>query len=310
MSDENLLPDQSFRVESTGDLTLLKKVETAIATHANDLMQKLGRYQPFPNSNAGAGTQTSGFFLRGVVDVKKTTFAATGGAGPVNADEMAPSFPAKIKDGDKVTILKTSEELTLTHQTTLDLVGRYHTVSESSHLLVFGNLVYIHGKISAPGKHIVIVAREVRTTAAGAEQAEINVDGAPINLDGTATAKLPKPQAEGGAKGDAADWDTHLTSRPVVPIFATRGKPGTDGADGQSGDPGNAAGEIYILCDTLPASSALTLHATGGRDRMDRTDKKVATVAKGAKAAGCTGCVKLSIGMVTIVGMWNRHKGG
>ena len=68
---QKLLPDQSFRSYSTGDFTLLEKVETAIAAYANGLMQKLGKYQPFPNSHAGAGTQTSGFFSHGLVDVKK-----------------------------------------------------------------------------------------------------------------------------------------------------------------------------------------------------------------------------------------------
>jgi hypothetical protein len=274
-----MLPDQSFRSDSTSDLTLLKKVETAIAAYANDLMGKLGKYQPFPNSNAGAGTQTSGFFPRGVVDVKKTTFAATGGAGPVKADDMSPNCPAKTNDGDTVTILKTSEELTLTQHTTLDLVGRYHTVSESSHLLVFGNLVYIHGKISAPGKHIVIVAREVRTIAAGGEQAEINVDGAPPGK-----AKLQKPQAQGGTAEKDADWEMY--GEENRPVWATRGTNGHDGTDGDPGDPGNAGGEIYVLCDTLPASSALTLHATGGAGQDGQPGQKGGDGGPGGKGSG------------------------
>jgi hypothetical protein len=255
---QKLLPDQSFRSNPTGDLTLLEKVEKAIAAYANGLMQQLGKYQPFPNSHAGAGTQTSGFFPHGIVNVKKTTFAATGGAGPGKVDEMAPSFPTKFTAGDTVTIVETSEELTLTKDTTLALVGRTVTVHGNTHLLVFGNVVYILGKISAPGKHIVIVAREVRTVAAGQEQAEINVDG------GTpAAALLPKSQAQGGDEGTQAGWYREIFQQEH-PIWADMGKPGHDGEDGRPGEAGKAAGEIYILCDTLPDSSALTLSATGG----------------------------------------------
>jgi hypothetical protein len=269
-SVQKLLPDQSFSV-STGDLTLLQKVETAIATYANGVMQKLGKYQPFPNSNAGVGTQTSGFFPPGVVDVKKKAFVETGGAGPVAADSMAPSYPGKIAEGDKVTIIETSEELTLTGDATLGLVGRSLSVSEktSSHLLVFGNVVSIRGKISAPGKHIVIVAREVRTVAAagGKEQAEINVDGAP-----PAAAKLPKPQAPSGTDGSPAQWSWEPFE--FKKKSARGGTWGHDGEDGQPGNAGKAAGEIYILCDTLPAYSDLTLHATGGAGQDGQPGQK------------------------------------
>jgi hypothetical protein len=265
---QKLLPDQSFRSHPTGDLTLLEKVETAIATYANGLMQTLGKSQPFPHSDTSAGTQTSGFFPHGIVNAKNKTFTATGGAGPVKADEMAPSFPTKFTAGDTVTIVETSEELTLTQHTTLALVGRFHSVSKSSHLLVFGNVIYIHGKISAPGKHIVIVAREVRTVAAGQEQAEINVDGAP-----PAAFPLPKSQAQVGDEGTPAGWYREIFQQEH-PIWAGMGKPGHDGEDGQPGEAGKAAGEIYILCDTLPDSSALTLSATGGAGQDGQPGQK------------------------------------
>jgi hypothetical protein len=256
---QKFLPDQSFRSHPTGDLTLLEKVETAIATYANGLMQTLGKSQPFPHSDTGAGTPTSGFFPHGIVNAKNKTFTATGGAGPGKANEMAPSCPAKITAGETVTIVETSEELTLKpQQTTLALVGRTISVSTSSHLLVFGNVVYIHGKISAPGKHIVIVAQEVRTVAAGQEQAEINVDGAP-----PAAAKLPKSQAQVGDEGTPAGWYREIFQQEH-PIWAGMGQPGHNGDDGGPGEAGKAAGEIYILCDTLPDSSALTLSAIGG----------------------------------------------
>ena len=263
---QKLLPDQSFRSYSTGDLTLLQKVETAIATYADGLMRKVGKYQPFPNT--GAGTRTCGFFPHGVVDVKKTTFAATGGAGPGKVDEMAPSCPAKITDGETVTIVETSEELTLTSHPTLALVGRTFSVAESSHLLVFGNVITYSGKISAPGKHIVIVAREVRTIAAGQEQAEINVDGAP-----PPAAPPPKPQAQPGGMGRSAGWYSEIFQQ-THPIWAGIGDAGHDGDEGRPGEAGKSAGESYILCDILAKSSALTLSASGGAGQDGQPGQK------------------------------------
>ena len=222
---------------------------------------------------------------------------------------MAPSCPAKITDGETVTIVETSEELTLTSHPTLALVGRTFSVAESSHLLVFGNVIYIHGKISAPGKHIVIVAREVRTIAAGQEQAEINVDGAP-----PPAAPLPKPQAQPGGMGRSAGWYSEIFQQ-THPIWAGIGDAGHDGDEGRPGEAGKSAGESYILCDILAKSSALTLSASGKRGRMVSRDKKVATGALAAQAiyistmSGTTSMIIMSIyhqGREAVVGLGGR----
>jgi|CXWL01.1.fsa_nt_gi hypothetical protein len=259
---ERVLPDQSFRCYTTKDHTILQKFELAAAKASISLMTRLGKYQPPASTNLDAVPQSAGFFPHGVVDVAKGTFTAMSGAGPGTAAESHPNFPRTVAAGELVTVIETSEELTLTQEDSLALVGGTFLVPREAptHLLVFGNVVYIRGRISAPGRHIVIFAREVRTMATKSEQAEIDVSGLPPAL-----AKPPKPQKviDGDGTGTPAGWYEKVFEQ-VRPIFAGSGKPGPDGDDGSTGDTGKAAGDIYLVCETWPAAMELKLCASGG----------------------------------------------
>ncbi len=252
------LPDQSYRCYTTQDYTILQRFESAVVNYAISLMTQQGKYQPLASPKPDAVPKPSGFFPHGVVDATKGTFTAMSGTAPRTADESYPNLPRTLAEGELVTVIETSEELTLTQEDSLVLVGRTFRVPREAptHLLVFGDVVYLRGRISAPGRHIVIFARELRTVAAGLVQAEINVDGAE-----SPKAKLPLPQAQSGKDGRSAEFTFIDVVRRV---YAEPGGAADHGMDGDPGAPGNAAGDIYIVCDAISASSELRLCASGG----------------------------------------------
>ncbi|MBX3327243.1 MAG: hypothetical protein U0223_08350 [Nitrospira sp.] len=262
VQENSVLPDQSFRCYTTKDHTILQKFESAVATYAISLMTQQGKYQPPASTNPNAVSKPVGFFPHGVVDAMKGTFTAMSGAVPRTAEESHPNVPRALAEGELVTVIETSEELTLTQEDSLALVpGTFRVPREApTHLLVFGDVVYIRGRIVAPGRHIAIFAREVRTMAIGSVQAEIDVSGLP-----PAKAKLPKPQRamDGDGTGTPAGWYVQIFEK-MHPIMPGSGKQGPDGEDGSTGDTGKAAGDIYIVCETWQDSMDVKLCASGG----------------------------------------------
>lgn len=248
-----VLPDQSYRCYETMDQTILQTFEFAVANYAISLMTQQGKYQSPASPKPDAVPAPAGFFPHGVVDATKGIFTAMSGAVPRTAEESHTNLPSALADGEAVTVIETSEELTLTQEDSIPLVGGIFRVPREAgtHLLVFGDVVYIRGRISAPGRHIVIFARELRTMAVGPAQAEINVDGAE-----PPKAKLALSPAQGGKDGRSATFTGNIHAEP--------GGPADHGKDGDSGIPGNAAGDIYIVCDAISAATDLTLCASGG----------------------------------------------
>jgi hypothetical protein len=272
----SVMPDQSFRVYSTSDLTLLTDVEKAVAKYAHDVMTKLGQLQPMPGSVTGI--PSAGFFPHGSVDWKKDAFTPST-TPALKPEDMALDYPSKLEPGERVTVVETSEYLVLTQQEKPGIIGRCFPVP-NTHLLVYGDVVCIHGKITAPGKHLVIFARELRTLANGTQKAELNV-----SAEALAELDIPKFQnaAPHGADGSSAQTDLLWTYRhpdlfgpgrwipstrrpgsPPVTKQATRGGKGQAGQDGGTGKPGLPSGDIFILCDSLSEGSDLKLICHGG----------------------------------------------
>jgi hypothetical protein len=248
------LPDQSY---STASATVkeLQEVEKAFADFAIAYAKKCGKYQAPP---PGLTPPPAGFFPHGVATVKRGTFMRMP-PGPSSATEATLDFPGKATG--PVTIVETSEPLVLIKPDASSSVkGRLYPMKSDSHLMVFGDVVTIQGKISLPGKHIVIVARELHTQALGSEGAELNVDGT-----APPAAPIPQPQAVDGDPGSAGEL--HATDHVFLTYNAkwpTPGNPGVDASNGRDGAPGNAAGDIYIFCHSLPQHFSLKLSAAGG----------------------------------------------
>jgi hypothetical protein len=207
------LADQSF-VTYEGDFVWLEYIEKLFAKYANGLTQKLGIYTALPVTDPGSGQVKTGFFRHGTIDFVRNLFAPTNTLGPVKPEEIAIEFPAtpnkpstvpgppgpSVSTASQVTVVEASEELTLVQGE--EGPGRFK-VPDWSHLVVLGNVVCIKGKISIPGKHIVIFARELRTLATGKQQAELNVDGA---LPPAPALALPAP-TDLGEKGKQGEFN-------------------------------------------------------------------------------------------------------
>lgn len=298
------LPDQSFVTNQTSDLTLLKNLEQLVAKYANGLMQNLGKYQPLPDT--GAGQAKAGFFPHGIVDYTccciaasmseynwlmpgrllfdrdaaiKNSFLPGTGPGPTAADQIAPGFPSEPPEAP-LTVIETSEELTLTDH---EKPGLEHCFTLphpwSTHLIVFGNVVRIHGKISAPGKHIVIFARELRTQADGKQGAELDVSAGPQDSE---IPKFASAAPGTGAEGPGTEEDLSVArERRVYKRLAGRGGPGPAGQNGHIGKPGSPGGEVMIVCDAIEELSALNINSSGGQGGQGQQGQKGGTGGRG-----------------------------
>jgi hypothetical protein len=224
----------------------------------------------------------------------------------LKAADVAEAYPSAIPkaENDRVTVVETSESLTLTQMNTENIRGCF-PVSSNSHLIVFGNEVCIQGKISVPGKHIVIFARELRTLAVKYkndkgedvhENAELNVDGTQL-VDGTLPALSPAKDGEAGAAAVRrqrygasifglfkilAQYTNDGNDLPGLkgwsadanPLRVDPGHPEMHGKDGGRGEEGNPGGDISILCGRVQNTSDLTLSACGGAGGQGRAGQR------------------------------------
>jgi hypothetical protein len=269
------IADQSYVIYE-GDLARLESIEKLIAKYANGLARKLGQYETIPDTNTGAGQDQPGFFRHGIVSASKEYWKAKGGEGPQWADEFTLKFPPTPAQAT-VEVIESSEELILVRG---ERGPRVIDVSSGSHLIVFGNVVCIKGKISIPGKHIVIFARELRTLAKGNEGAELNVDGkAP-----EPSALQPADRGTDGTEGTDAKCTLNFWEQPVV-TPAGNGHQGGTGKDGLPGNNGSCGGAIYIVCDTLQRTSKLSLSAAGGNGQGGQNGQKGGNGGPGGKGA-------------------------
>jgi hypothetical protein len=214
------------------------------------------------------------------------SIAAPTGERPVRSDEIRGDYPSTVApESEPVIVVETSEYIELTQRDHPGPAHRYR-VPSTTHLLVYGDVVCIHGKISVPGKHIVIFARELRSLADGSIPAELDVgllsEQAPKTAD---VPDFPNPAAPGpegpSAKhtqmwspnkfagsynwhkiGEYRSGGTLYTSSPDTP--AGPGEPGHTGADGAHGNPGSAGGDLFIVCDSVAEGTQLTLDCSGG----------------------------------------------
>jgi hypothetical protein len=263
------LGDQSF-VTYEGDLAWLQYIEKLFAKYANTRTWKIGIYRDLSAGDSGSGR----IFPHGTFDPARG-FIRADSPGPADAEEIVLEFPATAKRTDpvvgpsgpavstlaQVTVVEASEELTLV-QGEVAGPGRF-PVADASHLVVLGNVVCIKGKISIPGKHIVIFARELRTLATGQQKAELNVDG------GALPPPLDKPKialsapSDTGEKGKQGNFVFTTVDNGNV-THPRRGGRGVQGGDGNPGESGQPAGDIYVFCHSLEETSKLTLSARGG----------------------------------------------
>ena len=187
---------------------------------------------------------------------------------PRGRDAYTDILCSQLSLSDRVEI-ETAEPIWLTQDISEAAEGRRIFVDETRDLIVHGDIVIVHGKISLPGKNVLILAREVRphsvaTGATSAQSAEINVDGLP-GTDKTNRTGVMDWLREGGAVGQAAkgtpaakprnEYDNH----PAKAGQGSRGSPGNHGGQGGKGHPG---GSIFIGCMSIDA--ALVLSAKGG----------------------------------------------
>jgi len=289
LSDDTLdwqLADQSF-VTYEGDLASLGSIEKLVAKYADGLARKLGKnegvaftYEAIPATDTGTGQGQTGFFRHGIINACGNSWEAKGGEGPQGVEDFALNFPLMPAQA-KVTVIESSEELILARG---EEGPRVIDVSSGSHLIVFGNVVCIRGKISIPGKHIVIFARELKTVAKGDDGAELNVDGEVPQ----AAALPPADRATDGGPGTVGTCTLSAggLGEPVVKMPGTGGR-GDPGKDGQPGAPGKFAGAIYIVCDTLQMTSKLALSAAGGDGQGGQNGQK-----GGSGGPGGAGAIK------------------
>ena len=107
---------------------------------------------------------------------------------------------------------------------------------------IHGDEVTVCGKLSFPGREVVIFARVIAAEDDGANPATISVDAAPLADD-----KVAHPAAV--PKG------TSLTNKPDQPKVAVgkpewllRDHPEMNGYNGDPGNVGNAAGNVWLCC--------------------------------------------------------------
>jgi len=245
----------------------LKAIEDRIAGYSASL---------FGNPASDIVTWFEGTPARGMSPI-----SAPAGERPARSDEIREDYPSKVAgNSETVIVVETSEYIELTQ----GAVGaRRYRVPPTTHLLVYGDVVCIHGKISVPGKHIVIFARELRSLADGDTRAELDVgmsthkppdvpdyptpaqtgpEGSPAKNTQLWTPNRFAGHANWGKLHDYRDGGKLYTSSPDTP--AGPGGRGSDGAEGARGNPGDAGGDIFSVCDSVAEGTELTLDCSGG----------------------------------------------
>ncbi len=153
------IPDQTFRQYLASFVADLVQCETTIAGFVNDTMTALGQVRTL-HPGAGVSPSAAIGFPYGQLDMKDRQFRPSGNPAFTVEDAMTPDYPASLAAGaGEVTIVESSEPLVLANGAKPGEVARLFTVPPDRHLIVFGDVVTIRGKVEVPGKHVVIFAR-------------------------------------------------------------------------------------------------------------------------------------------------------
>jgi hypothetical protein len=225
------------------------------------------------------GSESTNSFGHQLVDVRGQNW--TPARTDIKAADLTPEYPAAIKEAGKeqVTIVEASEELILTQQQNPGNIGRCFPVPSNSHLIVWGNAVCIQGKISVPGKHIFIFARELRTLAVNNVSAELDVSAAPLDFPDLPPFETKAAKGRDGTPTDPPRADG--PSRRYAGRRAGKGEPGAPGQNGQIGKPGSRGGEIVVVCDAVQEYSKLSLNCSGGQGGPGQQGQKGGTGGQG-----------------------------
>ena len=277
------IPDQSFRQYVASFVDDLVKCETTIAGFVNLTMTAVGQGRTL-RGGIGVGPSAAIGFPYGQLDMKDRQFRPAGNQAFAVEDAMTPDYPTSRADGPgEVTIVESSELLVLAQAAKPGEIGRLFMVPPDRHLIVFGDVVTIRGKVEVPGKHVVIFARELRTLADGSQKALLDASAKDPEDPG-----IPSPDyvATTGTAGESARnekvWcekkdfsGSHIsgTDQDRGPDErAGQGLRGVDGKDGGRSDDaiGPAGGDVFIVADSLGAYSDLTLCSSGGRGRRGK----------------------------------------
>ncbi len=149
--------DQNFRFDPHSFTDALVNCEATIAGFVKETMKEAGR-------SGAIG------FPHGQLDMKGWQFRPAGNQAPKVDDEMTPEYPTTLPTvRGEVTVVESSEHLVLmqtvdessTPGASAPTVKPGETkgifdVRPRSHLIVFGDVVTIRGKIVVPGTHVVI----------------------------------------------------------------------------------------------------------------------------------------------------------
>jgi len=188
---------------------------------------------------------------------------------------------------DVVTALEvqTSLPLILTQDSKKAGQPNYLYLPESASLQIFGDEITVSGKLSFPGRNVVIFARVLLGQSDGTNPPTISVDGPPLPEEkakpkplpkGTeVSGQVPKGKVAVGAKGDDG-YNNHDAFAHLIEWTALPGLTGWSGPDhpnemnGEPGNPGakgNKAGNVWIYCgktDFGGPDQKLTITAVGG----------------------------------------------
>ncbi len=186
-----------------------------------------------------------------------------------NLQTVPPLKPDKWLD-DTSTILtqvsiETARPIVLTQDPAklLNPKRNYVYLPATASISIHADEVTVCGKLSFPGRNVVIVTRVLGAEDDGSNPAIISVDGAPLAEEKAHPAFLPKgvppkgkPEKAGKVPVGRPDWSPSNHPNEM------------NGEDGDEGKPGNAAGNVWICCQKTSfhgTEHKLTIAAEGRR---------------------------------------------
>jgi hypothetical protein len=158
------IPDQTFRLTKASFVAELVKCEDKIAGFTNDTMTELGQGRTL-RGGPGAGSGEAIGFPHGQVDMKRRQFRPAANPTLAVEDQVTPDYPTSLAAAGEVAIVEASGPLLLAQAAALGDIAGIYRVSSDQHLIVFGDVVTIRGKVRLYGKHVMIFARVLRTVA-------------------------------------------------------------------------------------------------------------------------------------------------
>jgi hypothetical protein len=261
------ISDQTFRLTKASFVELVK-CEATIAGFVNDTMTDLSLDRNLPSGGIG--------FNHWQVDIEKRQCLPAGTQLSDVEEAMAPDYPTSLAAGSgEVAIVEASGPIVLAQKTRPGEIEGIYRVSSDQHLLVFGDVVTIRGKVAVPGKHVVIFARELRTLAYDDGQKALLDTSAP-ELLGTAKSGLrPAGSGGNGSHGQSGVWrkmedgsllktPRYLKRGPIGPdVYPKAGERAKNGEDGEGGAAGSGGGDVFIVTDSIGPYSELTVCCSG-----------------------------------------------